>query len=82
MEAPTYFGEIGILQHIPRTANVIASEDCRCALIDGQTLLDALGTANPSSAMLARTASLLSVTHPSVHVDEALAEEPEAGVAG
>ncbi|MDE3131140.1 MAG: MFS transporter [Acidobacteriota bacterium] len=65
MEAPTYFGEIGILQHIPRTANVSARTACRCLLIDGQTLLEALGTSSPSSAMLARTASLLAVTHPS-----------------
>ncbi len=65
MEAPTYFGEIGILQRIPRTANVIAREECRCGLIDGQTLLDAIATANPSSAMLSRSASLLAETHPS-----------------
>lgn len=76
MEAPTYFGEIGILQHIPRTANVIASGACRCALIDGQTLLDALATANPSSAMLSRSASLLAVTHPSVKP-----AEPEPAIA-
>jgi len=77
MQAPTYFGEIGILQRIPRTANVIAAEDCRCALIDGQTLLDAIANANPSSAMLARTASLLSETHPSVHLDDSLLAEPD-----
>ena len=85
MEAPTYFGEIGILQHIPRTANVIAEGECRCALIDGQTLLDAISSANPSSAMVSRTASLLAETHPSVHLDESLTEaasdeESEAGV--
>ena len=65
MTAPDYFGEIGILRHIPRTANVVAGEGCRCALIDGQQLLDALGSASPSSAMLARTSTLLEATHPS-----------------
>jgi MFS family permease len=65
MTAPTYFGEIGILQHIPRTANVVAAEDCRCELIDGQTLLEALTSASPSSALLARVDSHLTVTHPS-----------------
>jgi MFS family permease len=70
MEAPTYFGEIGILKRIPRTANVTAGADCRCLLIDGPTLLDALSSANPSSAMLARSASLLAVTHPSAQPDE------------
>jgi CRP-like cAMP-binding protein len=72
MRAPTYFGEIGILQRIPRTANVIAASDCRCALIDGQTLLDAIAGANASTAMLTRTASLLAVTHPSVQLDASL----------
>ena len=36
MQAPTYFGEIGILERIPRTANVTAAETCRCLLIDGE----------------------------------------------
>jgi CRP-like cAMP-binding protein len=76
MEAPTYFGEIGILKHVPRTANVVASENCRCLLIDGQTLLDALASASPSSALLSRSASLHAVTHPSA------AEPEEAAVAG
>lgn len=79
MEAPTYFGEIGILKRIPRTANVVASEHCRCLLIDGQTLLEALASSNPSSAMLSRSASLLAVTHPSV---AEAAEPDEAAVAG
>jgi MFS family permease len=80
MQAPTYFGEIGILQRIPRTANVIAAGECRCALIDGPTLLDAIGTANPSNAMLTRTASLLAETHPSVHLDETLSADEETGI--
>ena len=71
MAAPDYFGEIGILRHIPRTANVTAGDGCRCALIDGQNLLEALDAANASRAMLARTASLLETTHPSA--------EPVAG---
>ena len=77
MEAPTYFGEIGILKHVSRTANVVASESCRCLLINGETLLEALSSANPSGAMLARSASLLAVTHPS-----AAEPQEEAVVAG
>ncbi len=72
MHAPTYFGEIGILEHIPRTANVIAAGDCRCSLIDGAALLDAIATASPSSAMLARSASLLAATHPSAQPEPAV----------
>ncbi len=65
MEAPTYFGEIGILEHIARTANVSASSACRCLLIEGDALLSAIQSAIASPAMLARSASLLAVTHPS-----------------
>jgi MFS family permease len=70
MQAPTYFGEIGILEHIPRTANVIAADSCRCLLIDGEELLDAVQSANASSSMLSRARSLLAATHPSVRSDE------------
>ncbi len=66
MSAPDYFGEIGILRNVPRTANVVAgAEGCRCAMIDGQQLLEALGAASPSGAMLARASTLLAATHPS-----------------
>ncbi len=74
MEAPTYFGEIGILERIPRTANVTASADCRCLLIEGEALLSAIQSVNASTMMLSRSASLLAVTHPSV--------QPEATSAG
>jgi CRP-like cAMP-binding protein len=70
MQAPTYFGEIGILERIPRTANVIAAECCRCLLIDGEQLLDAVQSANASTSMLSRARSLLAVTHPSVRSEE------------
>ena len=66
MQAPTYFGEIGILEHISRTANVSASGDCRCLLIEGEALQSAIQSASASPSMLARSASLLAVTHPSV----------------
>jgi MFS family permease len=70
MQAPTYFGEIGILERMPRTANVIAADDCRCLLIDGEELLDAVQSANASTSMLSRARSLLAVTHPSESPDE------------
>ncbi len=84
MHAPTYFGEIGILRRIPRTANVTALDHCRCFAIDGQTLLDAIASADPSAAMLNRTAALLAETHPSLPRDESSAppEEPTEATVG
>jgi len=66
MQAPVYFGEIGILEHIPRTANVTALGDCKCALIDGDTLLEALNDASASSSLRDSASSRLAVTHPSL----------------
>jgi MFS family permease len=66
MQAPTYFGEIGILEHIPRTANVIAAVVCKCVLIDGATLLEALSDAAASTSLRASASSRLALTHPSL----------------
>ncbi len=68
MHAPTYFGEIGILERIPRTANVIALRDCRCALIDGATLLDAINSVSASASLTELASSRLALTHPSLRV--------------
>ncbi|HLW96810.1 MAG TPA: MFS transporter [Solirubrobacteraceae bacterium] len=65
MSAPSYFGEIGVLERIPRTATVTALSDCRCEQIDGGTLLEALAAAPPSSALMENARSRLALTHPS-----------------
>jgi hypothetical protein len=65
MVAPTYFGEVGVLGHIPRTATVTALTDCRCDQIDGEALLHALSSAPPSTALMENARSRLSLTHPS-----------------
>jgi predicted MFS family arabinose efflux permease len=79
MVAPTYFGEIGVLEHIPRTATVTALTPCRCERIDGETLLETLSTSPPSSSLMENARSRLMVTHPSREVTftpaEALAGE-------
>jgi CRP-like cAMP-binding protein len=65
MRGPTYFGEIGVLEHIPRTATVTATTPCRCERIDADRLLAALTTSPPSSTMMENARSRLAVTHPS-----------------
>ncbi len=65
MTGPTYFGEIGVLERIPRTATVTAVSECRCERIDGDALLDALTASPPSSALMENARRRLAVTHPS-----------------
>lgn len=65
MTAPTYFGEIGVLERIPRTATVTALSVCRCERIEGDALLAALAAAPPSSTMMENARSRLAITHPS-----------------
>jgi MFS family permease len=65
MTGPTYFGEIGVLEGIPRTATVTALTDCRCERIEGSTLLEALATAPASSSLMENARNRLLVTHPS-----------------
>jgi MFS family permease len=64
MAAPSYFGEIGVLERIPRTATVTALTDCRCERIEGEALLDALTTAPPSTSLMEVASSRLALTHP------------------
>jgi MFS family permease len=65
MTAPSYFGEIGVLERIPRTATVTATTDARLLRIDGAELLDALTSAPPSSSLMENARSRLALTHPS-----------------
>ncbi len=62
--APGFFGEIGVLERIPRTATVSALTDCSCEQIDGETLLEALTSSPPSSSLMETAQGRLSVTHP------------------
>lgn len=68
LRAPAYFGEIGVIARMPRTATVTALTGCRCSRIEGSDLLDALTVAGPSASLLTGTSARLSVTYPSVEV--------------
>jgi transmembrane secretion effector/cyclic nucleotide-binding protein len=74
----TYFGEIGVLERIPRTATVTAVEPCSCLRIDGDAFLAAI-TAGPAPTTLLEDArSRLARTHPSRRITFEPAEEPAA----
>ncbi len=47
-----YFGEIGLLEHIPRTATVTASVPSTVLRIEGEDFLEALTTASASMSLL------------------------------
>jgi MFS family permease len=66
MHAPTYFGEIGVLKHVPRTATVRAMSTCRCERMEGADLLEALNSTPPSASLMENARSRLALTHPSV----------------
>lgn len=65
MSAPSYFGEIGVLEGIPRTATVTAITDLRLLRIEGTALVDALTSAPASSSLMENARSRLALTHPS-----------------
>lgn len=85
LTAPSYFGEIGVLEKIPRTATVSALTDCRCERINGDELLEALTTSPPSSSLMETAQRRLAVTNPARTLtfgtaEEAVAERTAAGV--
>lgn len=55
MSAPTYFGEIGLLEGIPRTATVKALEPCILYRIEGEAFLAAL-TSTPAATAFVESA--------------------------
>jgi MFS family permease len=65
MEAGSYFGEIGLLERIPRTATVTAAEDCTLWRIEGQEFLDALTSAPAAASFIEGARMRLARTHPS-----------------
>ena len=69
VELPTmrdgaWFGEIGLLQRIPRTATVTATRDSRVLRISGEDFLSSLSDAPASTALLEGARSRLARTHP------------------
>ena len=69
LTGPAYFGEIGVIERIPRTATVAAITPCECARIEGSDLLEALSTTGRAVSLVAAAQARLSVTRASRTVD-------------
>jgi MFS family permease len=62
---PSYFGEIGLLEHRPRTATVKAVTPCTVYRINGSDFVEAMTVATLSPTALGRAQARLARTHPS-----------------
>ena len=65
MPAGSYFGEIGLLEGIPRTATVTAAERCELLRIDGDAFLESLTAAPLTGTLVEDARTRLARTHPS-----------------
>ena len=65
MTAATYFGEIGLIESVARTATVAAVTDGTLLRIEGEAFIDALTETKPSVALLDGASQRLGRTHPS-----------------
>ena len=79
MKAPSYFGEIGLLQGIPRTASVTTTEATRLWRISGDNFLAALTETPLSASATAGMTMRLKRTHPTqrVHLPDQRETEQE-----
>lgn len=78
MKGPSFFGEIGLLQGIPRTATVTATEPTRLWRISGEDFLAALTESPLSASATAGLTMRLKRTHPSQQAtvpDQRVADE-------
>jgi CRP-like cAMP-binding protein len=79
MVAGTYFGEIGLLRRVPRTATVQTLEPSVLLRIDGADFLEAVQNAGVSTSMLSQSSARLARTHPRLATSSPLAVEAIAG---
>lgn len=66
MRTGDYFGEIGLIERIARTATVRTTSACDLLRIDGPALIAALTESAPSAAFVDGAALRLARTHPSL----------------
>jgi MFS family permease len=77
MGAGTGFGEIGLIEAIPRTATVVARTDARLLRVSGEAFLAALTEDTPSPALLDGASLRLGRTHPGRGLTRAGLAPPE-----
>jgi MFS family permease len=65
---PNYFGELGLLEHRPRTATVTTTTECTVYRINGADFIDALTVTNLSPTALGSAQMRLARTHPSLEL--------------
>jgi MFS family permease len=76
---PNYFGEIGLLEHRPRTATVKAVSACTVYRISGTDFVDALTVTNLSPTALGQVQTRLARTHPSLQLTFGQTDAGESG---
>lgn len=64
MTSPCYFGEIGVLEQIPRTATVTTVTSCRLLKLDGDEFRSAISESPASPTLVDGVRARLAVTHP------------------
>ena len=64
MQGPSYFGEIGLLRGLPRTATVETTSECTLLRIEADDFFAALQGAAISNSLLAQSSARLARTHP------------------
>jgi CRP-like cAMP-binding protein len=80
MTAPAYFGEIGVIEGIPRTATVRTMSPSRLLRIEADDFLDALSDSTPSPSLVDGMSGRLARTHPSYRATAGfIAKAPDAG---
>jgi CRP-like cAMP-binding protein len=72
-----YFGEIGLLEQMPRTATVTADRPSKVLRVTGEDFLDALSSDAASPALLEGARTRLARTHPAVRPKRALAPQEQ-----
>lgn len=85
LEPGEYFGEIGLIGRVRRTATVTATTGCTLLRVPGDDFLQALTSLSASSSLVEGARTRLSATHPSSHalddVDTSSTAVPAATVA-